>query len=1632
VNKRARSILLSRNTVAVAVASCFAANGAIANPTAPTVVHGSAAFQQHGSLLQITNSPNTIINWGGFSIGAGEITRFIQQSSASAVLNRVIGQDPSSILGALQSNGRVFLINPNGILFGAGAQVDVAGLVASTLNLSNADFLAGRLKFSELSGAGSIVNQGSITTGSGGSVYLVAPSVTNAGVITSPQGEVILSAGNSVELVNPGTPNLRVEISAPDNEARNLGQIAADAGRVGIYAGLINHSGMIRADSAVAGENGQILLKASKNTTLEAGSVTSANGPSGGRIDIQSGDTTLVSGTVEAKGSSIDAAGHGGTIHVLGNKVGLINQARIDASGESGGGTVLVGGDFQGRNPAIQNAFRTFFGPDARIAADAVTSGDGGKVIVWSDDATRAYGRIFARGGAQSGNGGFAEVSGKNYLDYRGLTDLSAPAGTTGTLLLDPSNIVIDNSSDSFLGGLLDGLLGIFSGAAGTATITWNTIKNQLATTNTTITTTGGGGAGTITVSANSPDLTTSNALRLLAHSNITVNGAITNTGAGAVEMYAGWDGASTAAPVVSSSGSIALNAPMTLAGDALLIASDSITQLATAPITANRLAARAGDEVALSSATNMVNVLAGAADDCCSTRFDFRNGKNLTIGSAGGFNGITASDNDGSPVINVSVTSGALTVDQPVSAIDGQVLLTAAGTVNVNNNVTATLSQGPVNITGSSIAVASGVMVGVSSTSGGPAVSLNATNGGITIQDGATLVASVAGGSGGGSTVTLNAAGGGITIGNAAVNATGGSVLVGQGGPASISMTASGGVTLAGTTVTATGGNTGDMLQGAGGADIIIAAGGTIDLTGSMLTASGGINSSSGPNGLGTVALEVSTGSGNPAASGNIIAHNITADNVAMQQSSVSALNGNSILRAAPASLIQANQISFEVDAVSGASIGTAGEPMRIQANRLEAYTTNASPGIFIESPNSGNLQIGGVNFYNGSFKGVQNITSGDVKLRVNGGLTVSAGTAGCGSVPAGTGGPVCTGSGTIALHADTMTLANVVNAGSSGTVALAPFATNRDIRIEGTPTAGVLSLSVPSLALITAGVLEIGRSSDTGSLTVNSAVSSADIKAGTFKLAHQNINLSQPVDFSAENENVFLTAGAGGTISQSAVGVITTGGHTTLNAGTTITLAGANDFGSVKIGSGTEVRLNDTSAIVLDGATTTGTLSVTSGGAITQSAPIIQTGAGGTVTLNAGVNAITLTDAGNDFTGTVLLVGSSVSIMDANAITLGPLNTSSLSVTAASIGQAGTFVVSGPSTFRGGTVVLNDAGNDFTGPVSLNSSGAGNVAVTDSNGIVLETSLLGSGTLTVNASGAITQTGPITQTAGAGAAKFNAGANPIVLTDPGNDFTGPVSLSNSGPNQVAVSDVNGLSLGPSSLGTGGLFVISGAPVTITAGTTLSSAGGFNVVGGTVNVAGTLDTGSSAITAPAINMLSGGMLQGTGTVNGNVNNMTGTVAPGASPGILTINGDYVQGPSGVLSIDIGGTTPGTLHDQLRVNGNVTLQPGATLQTTLINGFGPAPGSSFNVIQSTGSVSGTFTNAQFPTGSGLSLNYLASNVDVLAPLQTAVTGPLEPQIVAVERALETIQLGQNLPGQDKPSDVTLDGVPVCR
>ena len=495
-----RSSFPLRTLAALLVASCFGA--AYAVPSTPLVVKGQATFAQNGNVFTITNAPNTVINWQSFSINAGEVTRFIQQSSDSAVLNRIVGQDPSQIMGALQSNGHVFLINPNGILFGRDSRVDVNGLTASTLGMADADFLAGKQRFGGGAKAGAIVNQGAITTPSGGRVFLIASSVDNAGIITSPQGQVVLAAGHSVQLVDSSNLSLQVVVSAPADRAVNLGQVIAQGGKVGIYGALVSQRGVVNANSAQMGANGKIVLRASGDAMLEAGSVTSATG-----------------------------VGRGGDVSVEGVRVGMLGDARIDASGAAGGGSVLLGGGYQGKNALLKNAQQTLMGKNATIRADAIDSGNGGTVVLWSDASTRAIGTISARGGALNGNGGLVETSGK-FLDVNGIAvQAGARNGANGTWLLDPFDIEVTDA----LGTATLGDVDWFGDLTGTlARINASTISTVAPGTNVVLQ-----AENDVTFSQGvNPALGGTGSLQVDAGNNIFVNAPI-NTNGGALRLTA-------------------------------------------------------------------------------------------------------------------------------------------------------------------------------------------------------------------------------------------------------------------------------------------------------------------------------------------------------------------------------------------------------------------------------------------------------------------------------------------------------------------------------------------------------------------------------------------------------------------------------------------------------------------------------------------------------------------------------------------------------------------------------------------------------------------------------------------------------------------------------------------------------------------------------------------------------------------------------------------------------------------------------------------------------------------------------------------------------------------------------------
>jgi len=423
------------------------------------VVAGSATIGGSGSTVTINQGTNAaIINWQTFSIAGGETTKFIVPNSASATLNRVTGGNPSAIYGTLSSNGKLFLVNPSGIIVGPSGRIDTASFLGSTLDVSNDEFLKnGDLHFTGTSDA-SINNQGAIEA-TGGDVYLIAKQVDNNGTISAPQGNVGLAAGTDVLFQQAGDQHLFVQ-ATPAGTARasgvtNAGTIRAASAELkaaggNAYALAINNTGAIAA-TGYKKVNGQVYLTSDGGNITNSGNISAKTASGNGGTIVLNGHGTSSAGTVLNSGQLVatgkTSGKKGGTVEVLGNQVGITDSGLVDVSGDAGGGTALIGGDEHGANPAIADADQTYLGPDAQITADALLTGNGGKIILWGNQTTQAYGAISAQGGSISGNGGFVETSAPD-LDARTVPNLFAAHGTNGTWLLDPTDVIItDNSS---------------------------------------------------------------------------------------------------------------------------------------------------------------------------------------------------------------------------------------------------------------------------------------------------------------------------------------------------------------------------------------------------------------------------------------------------------------------------------------------------------------------------------------------------------------------------------------------------------------------------------------------------------------------------------------------------------------------------------------------------------------------------------------------------------------------------------------------------------------------------------------------------------------------------------------------------------------------------------------------------------------------------------------------------------------------------------------------------------------------------------------------------------------------------------------------------------------------------------
>jgi len=566
-----------------------------ANPKNHSVVNGDAKVSEQGNLMQIDASDRSILHWDSFSIGAGETTRFVLPSSSSAILNQVTGSQMSEIIGLLQSNGQVYLINQNGIVIGKEGRIDTAGFVASIYELNNTNFLNGESLKILGCGFGEIINLGSISTGSG-PVVLIAHRIENSGTISAPEGSVSLNAGHEILLDPTGQGILFIRPDLKGGGIENNGtieayktQLQADATPTSLAIGL---GGLVDAGS-VKKVGGEIYLVA-KEGSIDFRSTGKLSAGNEGQITLHA-----EKGMVEARGQIETPSG---TVHLLGEKVHLLDNAYVNVSGESKGGTVLVGGDYQGNNPDIPNSQGVYLGKNARIDADATVMGDGGKIILWGDVANGFFGNVSAQGGKEGGDGGFVEVSSMGNLSFNGLASTLAAKGKVGKLLLDPTNVVISSAVDN------DDTPGAVYAWTGPAVNVNTTVLNtQLTMGDVAISTSAAvdqGQAGTITIS--SPlTLVGPNTLSLASDNIFTVNADINCSGtSGGLQM--------------SSSSDMTINNNITCSGAANVtaFASNNLTIASTSTINWS------------SSATpaffNANNILAMQGSINCSSNSDF------------------------------------------------------------------------------------------------------------------------------------------------------------------------------------------------------------------------------------------------------------------------------------------------------------------------------------------------------------------------------------------------------------------------------------------------------------------------------------------------------------------------------------------------------------------------------------------------------------------------------------------------------------------------------------------------------------------------------------------------------------------------------------------------------------------------------------------------------------------------------------------------------------------------------------------------------------------------------------------------------------------------------------------------
>ena len=1328
-----------------------------AAPTGGQIVGGSGVIRASDPKTTIVNqaSQRLAVDWQTFNLSGDELVKFNQPSSSAQVLNRIFDQQASQIFGQIKANGHVFLLNPNGVIFGRGAKVNVGSLLVASANANKDDFMRdGRLKLN--TGRGFVLNQGLLQASQDGSVTLLGQSVKNAGKIVANYGRVDLVSGDVVTLDFHGDGLMRFQVEQKvlenttglDEAISNTGTIEADGGQVtlsaatakNIFSQVVNNEGLIRA--------GRI-------------------DTSGGKIRlVASGGSTINSGHLDATARSDNT--DGGTIHVLGDQVALTGNSILNASGrgKGDGGTVLVGGDYLGDNPAIQNAKATYVSSNVTIQADAGEQGDGGKIIVWGDNSAQVHGRLSAKGGRTVGSGGFIETSGK-YLDVSGIEiDASAVNGQSGQWLLDPVDITITSALPN--SGTLNN--GTWSPpAVGASVISSGTLQQVLSAgtsvtistdhagsdmgditiqsgTSITVDSAGGGGllgggVPTLTLRADGSIVMESNSLITVAVGDqLNVNFTAGLSGQGNIRMLSG-------SSITTGGGLINLRG----AG------------------TSTNLQGVYLDNVILNATGGDIDILGQGYDDPNANRshgVHLSSTQVLTTGS-----GEINIEGAGGATGGAIGSFGILIDDSRVSVATGSLTMngTGRGTGTKNHGICATgarissttgninLEGGGGNLTTEAVNISSSSQI---SSSGG-SLSISVGQGEIDIDGQINISAG---------TTTLNTPGD-ITVDhinndfNRVIISNATNVQLVDSNNINVSMTSR----LTTLNISARGGN---ITQPIGS---VFSVSGT-----TTLNASGGIALGQPMNDFNRVDIVNAGGV------------------VLLRDVNDIELGGVTILT-----------VQGPLFVTSGGNITNSGAVVVAGLTTLDAtgnITLNNAANNFnqVNINNANDVQLVDSNNIG---LGISNV-GGNLTVRAGGDITDSGAVVVAGLTTLNTAGDITLGNANNNFNQVNISDGNDVQLVDSNNIDLGTSNVRGDltIRAGGTIT--------DSGAVVVAGTTTLNT---TGDITLDSAANNFDQVNISDGNDVQLVDVND-IDLGTSNVGDDLTVRAGGTITDS--GAVVVGGTTTLNTTGDITLDNAaNNFDQVNISDGNDVQLVDVNDIDLGTSNVGGDLTVNARN-ITDSGAVV---VAGTTTLNTSRD-ITLDHANNNFNRVDIVDARNATVVDVNNIDLGASNVRrNLTVRAGGdITDSGTVVVARVTTLNtAGDITLNNANNNFD---QVNISDATDVQLVDSNDIDLGTSNV-RGDLTVRAGGTITDSGAVVV---AGTTTLNTTGD-ITLDHANNNFD-QVTISNAVNVQLVDSNDISVSITPRlttlSISALGGSITQGSVFNVSGTTTLNASG--------------------------------------------------------------------------------------------------------------------------------------------------------------------------------------------------------------